>query len=43
MMRAVTAAAGRQTRVIAGSEAGRQGADSEEEQEEDGKHAPHLR
>jgi hypothetical protein len=43
VMRAVTAAAGGQARVIAGSEAGRQRANPEEQDEEDGKHAPHLR
>ncbi|HUD57448.1 MAG TPA: hypothetical protein VMR02_19610 [Terracidiphilus sp.] len=43
VMRAVAAAAGGQARVIGSPEAGRrQWANPEEQQEDDGKHAPHL-
>jgi hypothetical protein len=42
VVRAVTAAAGRETRVIGFSEKGRKRTNGEEESEEDGESAPHL-
>ena len=42
VVRAVTAAAGRETRVVGLSEQGRKRADGEEESEEDGEGTPHL-
>ena len=41
-MRSVTAAASRQARVVFGGEDGREWPQPEEENEEDGKRAPHL-
>lgn len=42
VVRAVTTAASRQTRVVVGCASGRERAKAEEENEEDGEEAPHL-
>jgi hypothetical protein len=42
MVRTVAAAAGRQARIFAGSERGRKRAEAEEENQQNGKRAPHL-